>query len=190
MTYTQDKPTALTIGCAATVIIGIFTFIYCYFHTTGVPLRVVEHNWNRKQYVEQYRTVRETGSYVPAGGRERRSWMYVHHFMKVGDTSIPVMDTMYEWDIDRWVESHYLFTSGVGTQAKWPNTSNVRIGSSIGSERLGRRVEKYWLLLNGDKGEIFTYELAEPEWLKVRDNETIMGHVNSFGVLRWFDRIE
>jgi hypothetical protein len=192
VTYPPPAPyaTARWIGCLAVLFCGIGGLVFATLHTHGESLLVVEHDWNRKIYVEQFKTCREQGTSVPAGGRKLRSWTYVSGHVMIGKVSVPLHGTKYEWDIDRWVIAYYLHTSGKTVATSWPDITKLRTGTALGCERPGVKEETYWLFVRNEEEKGYTYTMPEADWLKVNDNERVVGHVNHFGTLRSIDRVE
>lgn len=177
-------------GCCAALVMLLAGLTFGYFHTHGEGLLVVEHNWSRKLYVEQFKTVREEATSVPQGGRQISSRLYVSGYAHIGKVSVPIYGTKYTYDIDKWVVSYYMPTMGDGTNPVWADASKLKTGAELGCERLGAREESYWLVLSGDQGKTWTHTLPETEWRAIADAEHLVGHVNDFGTIRWIDRAE
>lgn len=113
----KHEDSAFACCCLSLCILVLLVLVPCMI-TRGEPLIVTDHNWSRKVYVEQFKTVRKTGDSVPSDGRQVSSNTRVA-FRQIGERNIPFCETYYTYDIDKWIVSYYLTTTGKDTDPKW-----------------------------------------------------------------------
>ena len=99
--------------------------------------------------------------------------------------SVPVYKIKYYYDIDKWVFSRNIESSG--------NDKNDYIGeytlkstgdTEIGTERLGILDENYYIKVVDNKGREKQYRITEEEWRPLTSNQTIKIKVNIFGEVK------
>lgn len=85
----------------------------------------------------------------------------------------PVYDTHCDFKVDRWAKNRAVNAKGsLGDAPTWPSVSNLRGGSSVGSEREGPRHETYTVSFGGPKGESWTCDFSESQWQSLREGST------------------
>ena len=87
----------------------------------------------------------------------------------------PVYATKYYYEIDRWVKTRRVTTTG---DDKEPYYGEVVLDIK---EREGGRIEKYSLICHNSKGKNVSYTITKEEWQKLSIGDTIKAKVNSFG---------
>jgi hypothetical protein len=169
------------------------------FWTKDVGVTVTSHSWERTIDIERMTAVNESawcdsmpsGAYSVSRSREQRSTREIPDGQTCttrdvdrGDgtferkqecrtkyRSEPVYDDRCHFTIDRWKVARTARAAGQGVQPapNWPPVGQLRLGSSLGSEREGSRNEKYTLSLLGDDKETYTCSLASAKWNAVAD---------------------
>ena len=87
----------------------------------------------------------------------------------------PVYATKYYYEIDRWVKTRKVTTTG---DDKEPYYGEVILDTK---EREGGRIEKYLLICHNSKGKNVSYTITKEEWQKLNIGDSIKAKVNSFG---------
>ena len=80
--------------------------------------------------------------------------------------SVPVYQTKYYYDIDKWVHDTDLRTSGAGQEPYWQETDIPASVSnpSYGDRRQGARTEHYYVSLKDQDNEKYETEFKYSEW--------------------------
>ncbi len=185
------------IGGVITVLVAFC--LVAMFWTKDVGVTVTSHTWERTIDIERMTAVNESawcdsmpsGAYSVSRSREQRSTRDIPDGQTCttrdvdrGDgtferkqecrtkyRSEPVYDDRCRFTIDRWKVARTARAAGQGVEPapNWPPVGQLRLGSSLGSEREGSRNEKYTLSLLGDDKETYTCSLASTKWNAVAD---------------------
>lgn len=88
---------------------------------------------------------------------------------------VPVYDTKYYYDIDKWVSDHTVVTDGFDKKPYWgqepPPASSIPV---VGDERVSSRTEHYYIVgtvIGTDKSKLYT--IAYNDWLDLQEGNTI-----------------
>ena len=87
---------------------------------------------------------------------------------------IPVYQTKYYYDIDRWVHKGYEKTSGSNDDPYWAKLNLVH-----GVEREGNRTETYKILTEDQKGKAKTYTLSFETWSQIEKGDVLKVKVSA-----------
>lgn len=158
LSWTNDDDSKLTLIVGGVVVFVAVLVVFLVTYRSEANATVVSRSWSRSIDIQRYQTVQESDWEVPAGGRETREYSALHHYDHIytGSTctgkpevctsnyiDVPVYRTKYDYDIDRWITVRTPELHGVGTEATWPDVSDLKDGTALGSERAGTRYSKY-----------------------------------------------
>lgn len=98
---------------------------------------------------------------------------------------VPVYQTRYEYEIDRWVFDHWEIASGeVGSEPYWPEDFFLEDDQRRGDDR----TEEYLVELhNVEHDRTYEREADEDVWADLEEGEVVVGHVNRNHDLRDVD---
>lgn len=88
---------------------------------------------------------------------------------------VPVYDTKYYYDIDRWSSDHTVVTKGSDKEPYWGQEPSSWSGSpKIGDERVSSRSESYCVIgtLSGSKNSR-SYEIGYNDWEKLKKGDSV-----------------
>ena len=191
----DDHKLALTIGAILVAVALLTVFLVTYRQETNA--HVVELSWSRSIDIQEYKTVQESDWNVPANGRQTRSYSAFHHYNRVvtgshqscsgtGNqrvcttvydyTNYPVYQTKYDYDIDRWVTIRTPEQHGIGTEAAWPDVSDLRDGDGLGAQRAGTRYSRYTVAFSGDH----SLDMTEERWRAFKPGQRVTLVLNFF----------
>lgn len=130
-----------------------------------------------EEYVSGYRDLgnghfEEITSQRPVYRTETRTETYQEPVYK----QVPVYQTKYVYDIDKWVHKSYEKTSG---HDKAPYWSDYTCKSK---EREGTRSETYSITVQDEKGKTKDYTLSFEQWNTLSNGQTVHMKANAFGV--------
>ncbi|MFC1612634.1 hypothetical protein ACFL29_02170 [Patescibacteria group bacterium] len=150
---------------------------YFLLKTKKVPATITEFSWKREIRVQEYRTVIETGSYVPAGGREIRNYEDCGlEYDFINESWGMECDTEYEYEIERWIYIYSDNTSGYNRKPHWPKIDLLQ------NQRVEKRIQTYLVHLKDKEGKKHNYESSLAEWHKFYKNEPVVARVSALGV--------
>ena len=88
---------------------------------------------------------------------------------------VPVYDTKYYYEIDRWVHNRNEKTSGNDKSPYWaePNL--------LDNQRFGSRQEKYTIYTLNEDGETDSYHFEESDWMTYSQGDVIYFTTNLYG---------
>lgn len=100
---------------------------------------------------------------------------------------VPIYQTKYTYEIDRWVTDRFEVASGESTDdGVWPVWPEPKIADAklrVGDERR----ERYEVALADASGRQFTQQLDLGTWDNLSEGETVAGHQTKHGDLRGVD---
>lgn len=219
------------IGIIAVVLLFL-TFFVNLFIPKEQTLYVSDKAWERSVEVEEYKTVREDGWSLPAGGRLAYTRDEIHHYDQVVDhyetkevqkseryisgyekyvsghrdlgngyfeeitserpvydtrywteteqvpvyKDVPVYQTKYYYDIDKWVYKETETVNGTTKEPYWPELQLKN------NERQGNKTEEYEIVTVNEKDKINTYEIDFNTWNKIEKGDSITAMVNAAGL--------
>lgn len=182
------------------LICGIGGFLL--FRTTETTATITDIAWERAIDIERFTTVTEEGKSVPSGGRVIRerdveveetvqtgTETYVCGQVDLGNGMFedkecerPVYDTRYRtetiyvYEIDRWVHDRTERASGNDRKPYWPR-SNLD-----GDERESDKSEEYILVTQDDtNGKTYKVKLSEQRWRLYEKGTRVTLKVNMLG---------
>lgn len=88
---------------------------------------------------------------------------------------VPVYDTLYTYEIDKWVTDRTERAAGNDQQPSWPAIALAA------NEREGTRTEQYVIVFVDEDGERYTMEFTEEEWLTFEPRGTYELRVSGLG---------
>jgi len=88
---------------------------------------------------------------------------------------VPVYQTLYTYEIDRWAEVRTAEAGGSDHRAYWPETGLAE------NEREGARSESYQIVFVDDDGNRYEMDFDEPEWLTLERGGSYELKVNQLG---------
>lgn len=88
---------------------------------------------------------------------------------------VPVYQTKYYYDIDRWIKVSSLDTSGKDQNPYWAETDIPESVSNpeYGDKKLGQRSEEYYVYFKDKKGNELKEEYNFSEWSKLKKGDAI-----------------
>lgn len=173
--FFKENKTAIILSFAIAAAIGasIWMIFYFFLNTHPVQVTVTGFEWERSIEVEKYSVLSDSGWSRPSDAYNiERHWRYHYsrdvfshyEYYQCGTSSRPqtcsravyrseaVYDWYYYYNVDRWVTSRWLTTSGKDQAIYWaeiPNTlKNVAI---IGQERVGGTRKTKYLVITDTK---------------------------------------
>jgi hypothetical protein len=169
--------------CLATAaVVGLALSVYLLVtYRTDAQVEVTRVSWSRAIEIQQYQTVQESAWSIPQGGRETRHYEAFHHYNHIVTgsrqvcsgtgktqtcstqltyTDYPVYQTRYDYDIDRWITVRTPERHGIGHNAEWPDVSDLKEGTALGSERAGTRISRYTVAFTRD----YALDITEERW--------------------------
>lgn len=176
---------------------ALIVFLMTYRSETNA--QVVQLRWSRAIDIQRYQTVQESDWSVPDGGRETRSYLAYHHSVTYISgyissemcsgkpvvcttvrtpiySSYPVYQTKYDYDIDRWITVRTPERHGVGTAAVWPDVSDLKEGTALGSERAATRYSKYTVAFTDN----YSLDMTEERWRAFQPGQKVTLVLNIF----------
>ncbi|MEM9541261.1 MAG: hypothetical protein AAGA60_17405 [Cyanobacteria bacterium P01_E01_bin.42] len=90
----------------------------------------------------------------------------------------PVYDTLYTYEIDRWLRDRVEVASGANKQPHWPEFV-LKAG-----EREGKRSQTYKVFFTGNKGKDYTLKLDPGLWNTFAPGESHALKVNRMGMVK------
>lgn len=158
-------------------------------------------SWKRQIDIEKLTTVNDSGWTLPLGARlkyTREEWHHNDHkivgydkkysYVDNGDGTSdkvyeeepiyedePVYMTKYYYEIDKYVHSRYVETSGTDHEVYW---GDVSLGWH---EREGRRSETYSVKALNNKDKTKTYSLSYSDWKNLNIGEKVNVKINMLG---------
>lgn len=91
--------------------------------------------------------------------------------------SVPVYDTKYRYEIDRWVYDRSIATDG---GENTPYYATPQLGPK---ERIGDKRDWYWVGLSDDQSREFDREVSEYIWSSLHVGQVLIGHQNKQGTV-------
>ena len=82
--------------------------------------------------------------------------------------SIPVYETKYYYDIERWIHKEWLKTSGTTDEPYWHELDLIP-----DTEREGEHKETYTIKVENKKEKEFTYNLSYDDWSKINKDSML-----------------
>lgn len=184
--------TAILVAIAA----GVY-FLVTY--RTSTKAQVTQVTWSRAINIQRWQTVQESAWSVPQGGRETRHYQAFHHYNHVMTGShqscsgtgasricttvydyidIPVYETRYDYDIDRWVTVRTPEKHGIGHDAEWPDVSDLKASPTLalGNERAGTRISRYTVSFTQD----YALDMPEERWRGLKPGMSCVLVLNIF----------
>lgn len=190
----NDDYKIMTGVLAALCVIGLAIYVAVTYRST-TNAQVTQLTWQRKIDIQQYMTVQESDWSVPPGGRETRHYSAYHHSILVQTgsyetctgkpvicsnhpifTSIPIYETKYDYDIDRWITVRTPEHHGIGTDATWPDVSDLKEGTALGSERVGTHYSTYTVHFTQD----YALDMTEARWRTYQPGQHVTLILNIF----------
>lgn len=106
--------------------------------------------------------------------------------VKVGE--VPIYDTWYEYDVDRWVHARSIPVSGADRNPFWPEYELQFAGQTvIGAERVSDTPQSYtvhFVQLNADEPQTYSLSVPESEWHQYDVEAKYQLEVNAFDGIR------
>lgn len=185
----DDEKFTLIAGSILVAAISIVVLLVTYRGHTNA--QVVQLTWQRKVDIQQYMTVQESDWNVPHGGRETRRYSALHHYNHIytGSTKVcsgtgktrtctsqahyidmPVYETKYDYDIDRWITVRTPERHGIGDNAVWPDVSDLKEGNALGCERAGTRYSAYTVHFTQD----YSLDIGEERWRGFKPGQRVV----------------
>jgi hypothetical protein len=185
--------------CIITAVVLVFVAaVYAMVtYRSAAKVQITQVSWSRAIDIQEYKTVQESAWDVPAGGRQTRAYSAFHHYNHVMTgshqscsgtgkqrtcttvydyTDIPVYQTKYDYDIDRWVTIRTPERHGIGHDAEWPDVSDIRGGSGLGAERAGTRYSRYTVAFTQD----YALDITEERWRGFKPGQSVVLVLNIF----------
>ena len=194
----------------------VWTIHHFFFETHQQKVAVTGFTWERKIEVEQYTTLHEDGWYPPSDARITDSYQKIHHYDQIlvgyrtdtsyyscGTstaprtcssttqtpiyTSVPVYQRYYEYDVDRWVTSRWIVTSGTDQKPFWNDLSGetFNLSNVLGNEREGNdHPELYVVHFETDKGKAYKKEVNLQRYLLTYEGERVILNLNRQDAIR------
>ncbi|MCH5193809.1 MAG: hypothetical protein J1F11_07610 [Oscillospiraceae bacterium] len=100
---------------------------------------------------------------------------------------VPVYDTKYYYDIDKWVKNHTVDTNGRDQEPYWGQEPPASTGSpKLGDERVSSRSETYRIIgtLSGTKNSR-SYEIGYSDWEKLKKGDSVRCKVYASGKIEF-----
>ncbi|MFW6183941.1 MAG: hypothetical protein ACOC8X_09110 [Chloroflexota bacterium] len=88
---------------------------------------------------------------------------------------VPVYDTMYTYEVDKWVEARIEKAEGIDLQPQWPALTLAE------NEREGERQERYRIVFVDGEGKEYAMQLPHNEWLQFEPSGRYQLKVNGMG---------
>lgn len=104
---------------------------------------------------------------------------------------IPIYDTKYYYDIDKWVAGRKAETSGTDKNPYWgPEPPPASAKPKIGDEKVSRRSENYYIVgtIEGKK-KSRSYSISYNDWEKLQQGDTVRCMVSIDGDVELLDVI-
>jgi hypothetical protein len=100
---------------------------------------------------------------------------------------VPVYRDSYTYDIDKWVDTRTVPTSGLTKSDPAPHWGNLVLliagSQSLGSERESRRVESYTVTLTYDEGKTYTITVPYADWMAYDSAKSYTLVLNNLGTI-------
>jgi hypothetical protein len=191
----DDTKFGLIAGAALVAVIALVVFLVTY--RSEANAQVIQLSWSRAVAIERYQTVQESNWSVPQGGTEIRHYEDIHHWERyvsgsheecsgsgtrrtceteLDYSSRPVWQTKYDYNIDRWITVRTPERHGIGTNAVWPDVSDLKEGTALGSERAGMRTSRYTVAFTGN----YSLDMTEARWRAFQPGQRVTLVLNIF----------
>lgn len=194
----SPKLIAIIAGVLLVIVVGG----YFLFRTKDVAASVTGISWERSIEIERLTTVVEEGSSVPPGGRLiSQSQVEVSETVQTGtetyvcgqedlgngmfkdkECTRPVYgtryrtETVYTYEIDRWITSRTERASGSDRKPYWPR-SNLS-----SDEREGSRNETYIVMTqDAETGKTYDVKISQEKWQRYEIGQKVNLKVNALG---------
>jgi hypothetical protein len=172
------------IGIWIALVLVIYGIVHIITYRKVETVRVVAIKWDTAIARLQYQTISESDWYVPTGGRVTDSYSKQRGTRSVPDGEekytdsngntkyrtkyrrVPVYDTHYEYDIDKWVHIEPLRASGIGYDWYMPDTTDTTYTDGnnphIGDIHLSTPLTHFYIIYIGDKE--YSVDMVESMW--------------------------
>lgn len=87
---------------------------------------------------------------------------------------VPVYDTKYYYDIDKWASDHTNVTKGNDHEPYWGQEPTASGSPKLGDERVSSRSESYYVIgtISGTKNSR-SYEIGYSDWVKLKKGDSV-----------------
>ena len=155
------------------IVLALFAFLLIPVHDTII---VDSFSWTYEMNVEEYKTVKDSGWYVPDGGRVYNSYRKEKETKTVTEydsngkavtKEVKVYDTYYEYEIEKWKFKTNIITVGNDRNPYFKEYNFYRANPdtiSIGDERCGNTYQHHFVHGVDSGGNFKQYEIDEARW--------------------------
>ena len=164
-------------GCLIVIIFLVFIGYLCY--PKPATVEVTDIGWECEVQLQELKTVTESDWSVPSGARVRDSYSDIYTYTYVNNIPIPIYETKYDYDVERWVKGRTIKTSG---NNKSPYYGEVELAPAsgeygVGEEREYRRTTTR-IITGKVNGEYETLIVDDDSWWqKINIGDTVHGNI-------------
>lgn len=167
-----DRDTIIHISIVV-IVLALFAFLLIPVHDT---IAVNSFSWTYEMSIEEYKTVKDSGWYVPDGGRVYNSYRKEKETKTVTEydsngkavtKEVKVYDIYYEYEIEKWRFKTNIITVGNDRNPYFKEYNFHRANPdtiSIGDERCGNTYQHHYVHGTDNDGNSKQYEIDETRW--------------------------